>query len=209
MSHIGTTEHIRNGITFPEFALRCACMFLRDTSVVKGGPRGVNIPKFETTAYHRNELMQAKATRKMLKGLSSRARLKWAAREAGKAFRAEQSEYEKSVERIRKLRSKYVNMLTKTKAWEPPAQHIRLKEIMLEQIQKDMKDDLNAGDPPKQSTAKQFLSWEMAKLKRDIVYHSKELKMERSVTADTNQWIGDLTKSLVVFQKNGRGASAH
>jgi hypothetical protein len=202
MPHVETSDQIERGATFAEFALRCACMFLHDTTVVKGGPLGVRIPKTKPSSYHRYQLAKAKKRLKRLEQMSARRRLHWAAKEADKAFRSEQAEHQKSVSGKVRLMKKYETMLAKIKAWKPPTpDHSRLKVVMREQI-KECIDDLRvAVDVPKRKTPKQFVKDEMQRLKRGIAYHAEHLGKEIEGVKGRNQWVETLTKNLVSLKK--------
>lgn len=196
MAHVNTSEHIERGASFPEFALRCACMFLREVSVVRGGVFGVQIPKAKTGHYHRRNLARAKDRLQKLEGMSARERLRWAAKETRATFETERAAYRKQFKDRTRVLKMHEEMLAQVIAWEPPPDHHRLKEVMLQQVNETLEGLKARIEVPKRRSAQQFLKTEIASLKRDVAFHGGHLARDREMVNRQNKWIGDLTKSL-------------
>ena len=192
----GFTSEIEKGITFPQFALRCAKAFgtlidMRDDSLDKPIPATM-----EPGSYHREELKKAKEKLEKAKKIPLKEAKKIAKREYENAIKYNQEEI-----KIKKnLKTKYEEMLNQVVKWQPPTpQHTRLKDFMYEQISDSIKFDCNTEYYEKQVnllTPKQYVEQEIKSCKDDIKYHLKHYQEEVKRCADNTKWVQDLRKSL-------------
>lgn len=194
----GYTCEIEKGITFRQFAMRCAramgaCIMMRDD------PLDAPIPEtFEPDDYHPKEIALARAR---LDSLSSMT-VAEADREAVKAFMENKRYCEESIKERNGLRAKYMAVLSGVNHWTPPTKdHEGLKDFMLEQIKEGMRFDCSTDYFFKRQlvaplSGSAWLAHEKAKALDEISYHEKEYALEAQRAADRTAWIKALRQSL-------------
>lgn len=193
----GYTADIAKGITFEQFAMRCAramgaCVSMRDE------PMDASIPEqFEPNDYHARKLEEANVELTTLRAMTDEE----ADAAAAEAFAVDKHEQEKGIADAFDLRSKYESMLEHVRAWLPPTpDHERFKQFMLDQlndsIQYDCDNSYYLNNPPKQITGEQWRSKQIEGALYDIDYHMQEYTKEVRRTDDRNRWIAALRKSL-------------
>lgn len=195
----GYTAIIEKGISFEDFVMRCARNFgalitMRDESF------DAPIPKeFKPSPFYKKELEQTESKLAELENMS----LEEAAQQAKKEYDNEFAYIEKSIREANELREKYMSMLTKAKAWQPPSpDHTRLKEFMEEQITQSIKFDCST-DYAKRRTkklcllpAKDWITKEKARLLESLAYDKKSYLEEVERTNGRNIWLKQLRESL-------------
>ena len=197
----GYTADIEKDITFQQFAMNCARAFgplvsMRDES------NDVPIPEeFIGSPYHANELRIAQEKLKTLENLSDEE----IKEQAKKDFSEKMLHYEQELNRQTSLKTKYENMLTKVKQWEPQTHdHIELKNFMIQQINSsidfDCYRDLKNDGPimPCEYTSEEWLDREKDEAKWHINCHTEELVKEIERINFNNKWLKELRKSLGV-----------
>ena len=190
----GYTADIYEGknVSFRDFALKCArafgaCIEQRDDDA-NDKPKLIEKTKDN---YHIKKLEEAK---------------KW-----NKPTKAEFDDYVKKQiaycneqnEKQLKLKASYQKMLDKVNDWNPPTkEHEGLKKFMISQLTESL--DFDCGNDYyqrelnniKQLTYNQYVKNMRASNKRDIEYHTNELKKDNERTDNRNAWISALYKSL-------------
>jgi len=192
----GYTSVVKDGISFSQFALRCAHAVgepveLRDSGL--GSP----IPEFKPCDYHQKELEKAKERLACLRKMDATA--------ADVSAEAEwvrlSADHIRCVTAKRDLRAKYEAMLKQVEAWVPPTyDHQGLKRFMTEQltssIDSDCSERYDAEFAPKHLTGPAVLARELATAQKNIYYHTAEYAKEVACCAERNEWVRALRESL-------------
>jgi hypothetical protein len=181
----------REDLTFKEFTLRCArafgaCVMQRDDDL-KQPPK-----KLEVESYHLDSFNEAERNLKKFKVISKK--------DLQIQFKSDQEksdrEWQKSKKESDKLKSKYVSMLDKVKAWNPPTNgHVGLKTFMIQQLEDSIKWDCT--DSKRDNTS--FQEWYKAQLEHlewEVNYHQQEYVKEVGRVKDQNLWIENLYESI-------------
>jgi len=124
-----------------------------------------------------------------------------------------QMAYEKDIEdkkeRVRKkesLLAKYVDMLSKVRAWEAPTlDHEGLKSFMISQLEESIKWDctITVYDKPDESTkltVDKYRKEKLAELLKELDRNTEEHKKELERTEARNKWIRDLYQNLEKYK---------
>ena len=186
------------GITFPEFALRCARAFgalidLRDE------PFDAVIPNcIEPSKYSRNQLA---ATVGILLGIES-----WddafAELDAKKANEQALQKRETRLQESDATRKRYEAMIEHVKGWTPPtSEHDGLKDFMLKQLTESIKFDcFDTSDlpMPEARSGQEHKHARLCKILEDIEYHAKSYREELVRSRDRTEWIRQLRLSLEI-----------
>lgn len=192
----GYTADIEKGITFREYALRCArafgaCVTMRDDDTDTPIP-----DEFKVGDYHGNALQKAHARQKELLSMT----LDQASILAEKDYQeVEKHRKERLAEKVA-LRSKYEAMLVEVRKWEPPSpEHREFKEFMESQIVQSIEFDCRTdyySQPTKRLTSEAWLADRLAQANKDVAYHVTELAAEQERCAGRNRWVRQLRDSL-------------
>lgn len=194
----GYTDKIKDGISFPEFALNCArafgaCVTLRDEP-------DEPIPEvFEPTNWHLERIKEAEAELKRLEAMSYIEALGAMKKEV-----SEQLQYHREgIEKDRKLKESYEAMLAQVNDWLPPTKdHYWLKEFMQQQIRDSIEFDCNGTYHEdailllEAITVDKWLEEKIESAKRQIIYNTEQQDKEVVRTDSRTEWIRDLRKSL-------------
>ena len=193
----GYTADIAKGISFPEFAMRCARAFgalvlMRDDSMDEPIP-----DEFKPSTFYNEEL--EKATKRLLE-LENMTPVE-AFIQSNQEYERESSRRTAKLEEERILLDKYNAMLEQVRAWTPPTpDHQGLKDFMIQQIKSSIDFDSTAGyyknNPALLLSGEDWLKKEKGRVQQDIEYHRKALQEEIERTNGRNQWIKDLRDSL-------------
>jgi len=100
---------------------------------------------------------------------------------------------------VANIKDKYLSMLIKVKAWQPPTvDHNELKEFMIKQIVDSINWDCDIShvESPVLLDGKTWLAERIDSCSWDINYHAKEYQKEVDRCAVRTLWIVDLKKSL-------------
>jgi hypothetical protein len=187
----GYTTDIKNGITFPQFAMNCARAF--GALVTMREEPNAEIPEeFTPSSYHLNKLLEYEDELKNLHKVD-------AERLAREEYIKEKEDNQFYEESKHDLKRKYEDMMRQVIIWVPPtSDHVELKKFMIEQINSSMSFD--CGDYPRKEvrllTEKEWLKKKKAQLLHDIAYHAKEYGEECERTEKRNKWIRQLRESL-------------
>jgi len=190
----GYTADIAKDITFNEFALTCARNF-GALIMMRDEPLDAQIPdEFPPSDYHLKAAQEEKDKLCLLDAFTLED-----------ATRQLRLEHEKSVQSNKKynddkikLKAKYVAMLLKAKAWQPPtADHQGLKEFMIKQIEESIKWDCEPYNHTKPLKDPQtWLNEEKAYCIEQIAYHEQKYAEEVERSKGRSEWVKQLKKSL-------------
>ena len=186
----GYTCDIADGkdISFNDFALNCAkafgaCIEQRDDNYK---------PKLlDKDSYHLKEIEELKKWKKPTK------------EEYNDYVTKQTAYYNEQIDKRNKLKIRYQQMLDKANAWTPPTKgHTGLKQFMIDQLSESLKND--CGNDYYQMELSQIESYTYegvvsdmrASNKRDIEYHTEQLKKDNERVEGCNEWISALYKSL-------------
>lgn len=195
----GYTYKIQEGITFREFVLTCAkafgaCAEMRDEPIDKPIPE-----KFEVDSYHKKELKTAKEKLKYYSNMS----LEKAENLAFEEYNKRISDCKASLKKNREIVNKYENMLKQVKEWIPPtAEHVGMKEFMIEQIESSIKFDGMIDYYEREiKTIKKLSGFEWRGVRvdsalSDIAYHAEHYEEDKKRAESRTEWIKALRKSL-------------
>lgn len=197
----GYTHAISEGITFPDFALRCARAFgylvgMREDSL------DTQIPEeFEPYPWHKEELNKAQRQLGRIKNKTIGEMLEISKRAAERDHRTALKVETEIRERSRELRKQYEAMLDEVFGWDPPTpDHVELKTFMIEQIRSSIEHDCCGDedweDDPELLTPFDHLARRLVRIGSAIDYHTREWNDEVERTRQRNEWIQQLRASL-------------
>ena len=191
----GYTEDIYEGkdVSFSDFALKCArafgaCIEQRDDDP---NDKPKLIEKNNDDSYHIKRINEAKKWKKPTKV------------EFDAYVKKQTAYYNEKIDKQNKLKVSYQKRLDKVNAWTPPTkEHEGLKKFMIEQLTGSLDFDCDNDyyqrelNNIKQLTYNQYVKNMRASNKRDIEYHTNELKKDNERVDNRNAWISALYKSL-------------
>jgi hypothetical protein len=193
----GYTSYIKDGISFEDFALKCAfgaCIEMKDESFDKEIPQ-----EFKPSQYNKNKIVEIEEDMKKLKLLSNSELQKKAKEE----YRKEKNRLNKNINESLKLEFEYKIMLKKCTDWEPPTdEHKNLKSFMIDQIIESVKFDCNIKyyieelNALKLLSGKEYFNKKNAELVKSLEYHKKQNIEEINRTTKRNKWLKQLRDSL-------------
>ena len=182
-------------ITFKQFVWSCARNF--DALVMmRDDPIDAEIPEeFKPSNYDKESLEKAYRELKDLDQISEKEATLKAIEECNKKNKQEKEYEEKKLV----LKNKYLFMLEKVKAWNPPSpDHENLKKFMISQIEEsidfDCKVYFNKTNTP--LSGKDWLKEKRDHILWEIEYHTKEDREECERVAGRNLWLKQLRESL-------------
>lgn len=190
----GYTADVENGeiTTLSEFALCCArgmgaLIMMRDDAWDAPIPE-----RFEPSRYHADRLDTLGGELLRLRSLTPE--------QAVAEAEAERADLQRSNEIYRTEKSeqigRYRTMLAKVEAWEGAPEG--LKEFMLQQLRESVRfdgvDPYQAPLPPADGAT--WRTDKLAKVAKDIAYHSEQHDKEVERTEGRNAWIAQLRASL-------------
>ena len=190
----GYTSDIYNGkdVSFNDFALKCArafgaCIEQRDDDP-NDKPKLIEKTK---DSYNIEKLKEAKKWKKPTKA------------EFDAYVKKQITYYNDQIDKQNKLTVRYQKMLDKANDWTPPTkEHEGLKKFMIEQLTGSLDFDCSSDyyqrelNNIKQLTYNQYVKNMRDSNKRDIEYHTNELKKDNERIDNRNAWISALYKSL-------------
>lgn len=194
----GYTADIKDGITFPKFAMNCARAF-GATVTMRDESMSVAIPEeFKpNTEYYDRSLKKAHQFLAFLNKVDNTLAEKMAQKE----YLKEKIRIGEHLAESNDTICKYRVMLSKVNNWQPPTKdHEELKKFMIDQLEQSIKfDDMSRYYRDNPAILLNGQSWILKKKQeclRDIAYHTKERTEEISRTLERNKWIKDLRNSL-------------
>lgn len=188
----GYTYRIEEGCTFEEYVWGCAkassaCVMMRDE------PSDAPVPeKFEPSDYYEGRIAETEARLARLGAMTATEVALTGAAERAEVV-AENARY---AEEYREKEALYDAMLARVEAWVPPsADHVGLKDFMLEQIRISVDDEPYQRKLPPSDPA-EWLDDKLADARRDLDYCRKQHAEELERTANRNRWIRRLRESV-------------
>lgn len=106
---------------------------------------------------------------------------------------------EKYANENRQRKERYVKMLDRAKAWEPPtAEHEGLQQLMVEQLEQSLQFDTDHRPPalPPLSPVAEYREQELALAHAEIEDAERELEREISRCEDRTAWVQALKSSV-------------
>lgn len=189
----GYTAIIRDGITFEQFAMRCARAFgglvdMREDSL------NAEIPTVQRVAeYKLSSLREAMSAHDALLAISPR---QYAAR-AREAHRIEMARWNDRATEAALLAQRYREMLVKIEAWEPPtAEHVGVKEFMRQQVEDSLKHDCSDFPMPKKLTGKQWFQKQMEAAEWNLEWSAQNYAEGVEAARKRTTWVAKLRESL-------------
>lgn len=191
----GYTADIYEGknVSFSDFALLCArafgaCIEQRDDDA---NDKPKLIEKNDKDNYNIKRLEEAKMWKKPTKA------------EFDDYVKKQTAYYNEQIDKQNKLKASYQQMLDKANDWTPPtSEHEGLKQFMIDQLSESLKFDCGNHYYKRELIDVQHLTYEKyvndmrASNKRDIEYHTEQLKKDNERVDARNEWISALYKSL-------------
>lgn len=191
----GYTADIANGITFREYALRCARNF-GALIMMRDEPQDAPIPdKFDPSAYHADELSKSQKELIKLKAMSAKELTSAAQAE----FKEESKRYTERLTQCRALRQKYEAMLVQAHAYVAPSpDHQEYRSFMISQIEKSLEWDCDETHitKPQKLSGKDWKQKKFCEIIWSIDYHTKEAAKEIESANARTLWIKQLKESL-------------
>ena len=195
----GYTAAIEDGgITFEEYAMRCArafgaCVTMRDEQWDAPIPE-----RFEPSDFYSSKIIEAAAELGKVDRMTPE-----------EAETAAQSEHDAEMQSAREildkklaLKAKYEQMLGAVDAWRPPTgDHAELKSFMADQIKESIRFDCDNDWWSEKLNAKPKpgIEWRMSKiavLKKELAYHANENRAEIARCDMRTAWVKALRESL-------------
>lgn len=192
----GYTADVTKDTTLKDFVMTCsramgALLPMRDL------PSAAPIPeRFEPSPYHKNKLAELE---ELHRAYNERTAHDWEVAAAAAYLAAETDRAQRLID-IHSRIAGYRAMTAKVQAWTPPTpDHVGLKDFMLSQLRDSIQfDDHSAhyAEPTAKLTGEQYKTDTLAKLAKDISYHSAEWDKEVERTEGRNRWLAQLRDSL-------------
>ena len=165
-----TDSLYRGEVTFRDFALRCL-RGIDHLYLMRDLPLDAPIPeKFTPAPYH---LMEGNAAMTRLTELHAMSASE-ITRAAKADYKTRRFEYLAALDRSITLRGRYLAMRQHVCNWQPTPEGEGLREFMLAQLDQSIEDDCVGNVEPSRLTTDEWHEREMAKARRDIVYHFAE-----------------------------------
>ena len=191
----GYTSDIADGkdVSFNDFALKCArafgaCIEQRDDNA---NDKPKLIERNNEDNYHLEELEKAKMWKSPTK------------EEFDDYVTKQSAYYNEQIDKRNKLKIRYQQMLDKANAWNPPTKgHTGLKQFMIDQLSESLKNDCKPDYYESELSKIESYTYEDVvsdmrdSNKRDIEYHTEQLKKDNKRVEGCNEWISALYKSL-------------
>ena len=182
------------GVTFPQFALRCARAFgalidLRDD------PLDIPLPDcIKPSDYSRKRLTLAfEALLEVESWNAPRVEL-----EARAAYTQVLQRRETRLQESDATRKRYEAMIERVKGWTPPTtDHTGLKDFMLKQLEESIDFDCSYVSPtPEVHSGQEYKHQRLCKILEDIEYHAKSCREELVRSRERTEWLHELRRSL-------------
>ena len=198
MSPTGYTAAIKDNINFKDFILHCSRAF-GALVTMRDDPMDAEIPDvFKPDKYHFEKLAKAEKAYAEAREMT----LEEAATASQHEYKAELERRQESMKADMELKEKYLSMLSKVEAWQPPTpEHQGLKDFMIKQINESIDFDCGHEDfyrrnPIRLQMAEEWLSNHINSCLRDIAYHQGQFLQEIKRCEERTAWVQALKKSL-------------
>ena len=188
----GYTYKIEEGCTFNEFILGCARAFGALVNMRDDAQDAEMPDEIKPGTYHSEQIVTCEGGMLAIKTMSI-PQLEVKIKERYDSEVASRDEY---LADQKKHKEQYAAMLDHVKAWEPPtADHVGLKDFMINQINLSMSRDY-IPTPPVLLPVNKWVVNEMSRLAKDLEYNRKEHAEEVDRCKGRTQWIKSLRASL-------------
>lgn len=186
----GYTAAIADGITFQDFAIKCARAF-GALITMRDDPMDAPIQEFKPNDYYAQALEAARLRVSSLNAMTPEQAEAQALRDY---LDATESHHQSKRER-NALNAKYEAMLIEVRAWAPPSpDHVGLQKFMVEQIEMSM--DTFELQAPQRMTGPDWLAAQLDNAERHAKFSEKNYADEVARTASSNLWVKQLRESL-------------
>lgn len=177
---------------FPDFALSCARAF-GALIMMRDDPADAPIPEeFKPSDYSEKRLAESRARLAEIQAMTVE-QVETAAQSAYDEVLASHNKYEAQEELAEQ---RLEAMLEKVTAWSPPtAEHVGLKDFMIEQINVSRRGTYRSK-PPEQMTGADWQRAQIETLHKDIAYHAGEQAKEIERARGRTEWVKVLRASL-------------
>lgn len=189
---------IDEAATFEQFALRCARAFGALVNM-RDAPMDAPLPeRILPSVWYEQRLEETHAEIERLQNLSADQ----VRREADDAYTRAIAAYHERVATRERQRAAYEAMLTQVEAWQPPtSDHVGLKTFMIRQLGESLRFDCGErgeehDQPPVRQAAPEWLTGQLADLRRELAYYENQQREEVARTHERNEWLSALRRSL-------------
>ena len=197
----GLTCKIYSGkeLTLRDFALRCVKQLGAGYHASQQGDKDLpkdKAPVLKVRDYHPEKILKAKKEIAKWEGL--RGNLEEAQKLYDEQYAANMKYNAESKEERESLSERYNTVLKKVEAWKIPEEYNSLKNLMLEQLKRSIDFDCSPYTPYKEERipVEEWIELQIKFAKRDLEYHTQELKEEEERIADYNNYLKGLYEAL-------------
>jgi len=197
----GLTCKIYNGeeLTLRDFALRCVRQLGAGYHASQQGDKDLpkdKAPVLKVSDYHPEEILKAKKEIAKWEGL--RGNLEEAQKLYDEQYAANMKYNAEAKEERESLSERYNTVLKKVEAWKIPEEYNSLKNLMLKQLKESIDFDCSPYTPYKEERipVEEWIELQIKFAKRDLEYHTQELKEEEERIADYNNYLKGLYDAL-------------
>ena len=184
------------GVTFPEFALRCARAFgalidLRDE------PFDAPLPDhIVASTYSRKQLITLFSTLREVESWDAPC----ADGEASAAHKQALQRRESQLQKSDVTRKCYENMIQRVGNWtSPTSDHVGLKDFMLKQLEESIDFDCSYVPPtPEVHSGEEHKHARLCEILQDIEYYAKSYREELVRSRERTEWLRELRLSLEI-----------
>lgn len=188
-----TNELYHGAQPFPDFVLRCA-RAMGALITMRDDPLDAPIPEqFAVSDWWQTRINDARDALTKAETIT----LEESEALASTSNTAQRRLHDDLVARIDARRDRYKAMLDQVAAWEPPtADHLGLKEFMLEQLTSSLGFDAWVPAPPTEQSAAEFRETALSRAREAVAKATRDLTEETERVRQRNEWITALRASL-------------
>ena len=197
----GLTCKIYSGeeLSLRDFALRCVKQLGAGYHASQQGDKDLpkdKAPVLKVEDYHPEAILEAKKEIAKWEGL--RNNLEEAQKLYDEQYAANMKYNAESKEERENLSERYNTVLKKVEAWKIPEEYNSLKNLMLRQLKESIDFDCSPYTPYKEERIpiEEWIELQIKFAKRDLEYHTQELKEEEKRIADYNNYLKGLYDAL-------------
>jgi len=192
----GYTCDIEKGISFKEYATKCARAFGANV-LMRDEPMSAPIKQYEIDPYYTNKLSETIKEKEHFLNLSKEEQTEMWNKEY-QDYVTERTSWNKDKEI---LREKYEAMLKQVKLFEPPTEeHIQYKKFMESQIVESIDWDCTLSKIDEQESFEDWLNTKLNGFERDVEYYTEKNEEENSNNNGRNSWNEKLFEALDKIQ---------
>lgn len=184
--------------TFEKFAMRCArsfgaCVGLRDEPL----DMVIDLDKhFQPSDYYKKELERVEKEYKEF--LLNPPTVDELSKEYDEMVEKNKKEYLARKEENEQRKARYLDMLFEAHAWVPPTpDHCKLKEFMIEQLERSLNFDCSNYEPVTESR-EEYIECRLStnRFTREIEHYRESYQREVEVCNERREWVKQLMDSL-------------